>query len=96
MKYKFASSKHIMFQYPPIKSVITFNYFSLNTYTLAIDNFLSFLSSFTFSLLISAAPTTTVQGCTFQKIFFLRKKKLFPPTFVPHDRKTSRFRKAEF
>ena len=43
MKYKFACSKHIMFQYPPIKGTITFNYFSLNTYKISVYYFLSFL-----------------------------------------------------
>jgi hypothetical protein len=77
MKYKFSCSKHIMFQYPPIKRVITFNYFSLNTYTISVKNFLSFLSYFTFFLLISAAPPTTEQDCTFQKMLFYKKNNYF-------------------
>jgi hypothetical protein len=74
MKHNFACSKHIMFQYPTMKSVITFNYFSLNTYKMPVDNFLSFLSSFTLFLLISAAPSTTEKGCTFQQMMLYKKK----------------------
>jgi len=96
MKYKFSCPKHIMFQYPPTKSVITFNYFSLNTHTISVDNFLSFLSSFTLVLLISPAPATTEQGCTFKKILFYKKKKYILPMFVPHERNTSKFRKVAF